>query len=181
MKKRLLIVILIAISLVYYGAISDAVSAERNIPDESSVLPYTITVERNISKELSSPRYVVSGAEKLGHETAILTSYALIDYTQSVAMFYGGSGNFRELNPMLGSKPTRRNMALFGIIGVGLFYLIADTLNDPWKQIFVDSIIASEGMNIDDNRRVQQGWNTGGPPIRGRAFNGIPIIISVRL
>jgi hypothetical protein len=180
MKKRLFIVIVTSIVLVLYGVLSDALSADRKIATESIVVPYTITVERNIAKELSSPRYVLSREERLGHETALLTSFALIDYTQSVAMFFG-SGSYRELNPMLGTKPTRQSMALFGIIGVGLFYLFADTLSEPWKQIFVDSIIASEGMNIDDNRRVYQGWNTDGPPIRGRSFNGIPIIISVRL
>lgn len=180
MKTHQKIMITLAIVLIYNGIISDAMSADRNSERDLAIFPYTITVERTLLTELSSPRYVVSKREKLGHETAVLTSFALIDYTQSVAMFYG-SGNFRELNPLLGSKPSRNSMALFGLIGIGLFYLVADYLNEPWKQIFVDSIIASEGMNIDDNRRVYQGWNTTGPPIRGRSFNGVPIIISFRL
>jgi hypothetical protein len=35
-------------------------------------------------------------------------------------------------------------------------------------------------MNIEDNRRVFPGWNTDGPPMRGRTFNGVPLIISLR-
>jgi hypothetical protein len=158
----------------------NAMSAERGVVGELTMLPYSVSIERSISKEFSSPRYSVSREGKIGQETAVLTSFALIDYTQSVSMFFGG-GRYRELNPILGKKPSRGSMALFGIIGVTLFYLVADSLSDPWKQVFVDSIIASEQMNIEENRRVYLGWNTDGPPVRGRSFSGVPIVISFRL
>jgi len=155
-------------------------AAERTVAGELTVLPYTVSVERNNFKELSTQRYDITREKIVKQEVAALASFAVIDYVQSVAMFYG-SEKYRELNPLFGSKPSRNSMALFGIIGVGLSYLIADTLRDPWKQIFVDSVLASERLNIEDNRRVYQGWNTEGPPIRGRSFNGIPIVISFRL
>ncbi len=157
-----------------------AISAERFAAGELTVLPYTVSVERYNFKGQSSRQYAATREHITRQEVAALASFAVIDYAQSVAMFYG-SNRYQELNPLFGSKPSRSSMALFGIIGVGLCYLVAETLSDPWKQIFMDSVIASERLNIEDNRRVYQGWNTDGPPVRGRSFYGIPFIISFRL
>jgi hypothetical protein len=44
----------------------------------------------------------------------------------------------------------------------------------------MDSIIATEKMNIEENRTVYKGWNTEGPPLRGRTMDGIPIMVSLR-
>ena len=110
---------------------------------------------------------------------AAITSMALIDYTQSVSMFSGSDGYY-ELNPLLGKKPGKTDMMAFGVIGLGIFYFLENNLSDPWRQIVVDSIIASERLNIEDNRRIRDGWNTDGPPIRGRTFNCVPIVISFR-
>jgi hypothetical protein len=158
---------------------SYAMPADLSNNAEPTVLPYSVATDLNFTKGLSTPRYILSSSQRTNQELAVLSSYAIIDYTQSVAMFYGSDG-FYEMNPVLGKRPTRQSMALFGLIGVSVFYALAKTLPDPWKQIFVDSVIASEQMNIEDNRRVHQGWNNGGPPVRGRSFNGVPIVISFR-
>lgn len=160
-------------------ALPAAASTEINIMKELSVSPSAVSSEQNLRKELSSPRYALSPKQKVAQEMAVITSFALIDYHQSVSMFYGSDG-YSELNPALGQNPTRQEMATFGVVGLGAFYLLANNLSEPWRQIVVDSIIASERMNIEDNRRISQGWNTNGPPIRGRLFNGVPLVISLR-
>jgi hypothetical protein len=170
-----MIIIMISVCIVPH-----ALSAERNVTGELIVLPYSVSAERGIMQEFASPRYTLSREQNVGQGAAVLASFAVIDYTQSVSMFYG-SGRYREMNPLLGSKPTKGAMIAFGVIGVSVFHLISSFLSEPWRQIFIDSIIASERMNIEDNRRVYRGWNTDGPPIRGRSFNGVPIVISIRL
>lgn len=177
MKKQTRTAVAVAAFVVLVA--SYAMAADLGSRGESSILPYSVATDLNISKGLSTPRYILSSSQKTNQELAVLSSFALIDYTQSVSMFYKSEG-FYEMNPALGKKPSRQNMALFGLIGVTVFYALAKTLPDPWKQIFVDSVIASEQMNIEDNRRIHQGWNNGGPPVRGRSFNGVPIVLSFR-
>jgi len=128
---------------------------------------------------LSTGRLSPSTFQKTAEGMAFLFSMALIDYNQSVDMFFREEG-FVEINPILGAHPSRGEMAAFGLISVGLTYLLIEVLPERWRRIAIDSIIASEKMNIEENRRVYQGWNTGGPPLRGRAINGIPIVLSFR-
>jgi hypothetical protein len=149
-----------------------------DIPD-IMIQSYPLSIEQKISKELSTPRDTLSKDQKIKEELTILTSFAFIDYNQSVAMFFG-TGGYNEVNPILGPKPSKGDMVVFGAMGIGLSYFLSTTLSDPWRQIVVDSIIASERMNIEDNRRVYQGWNTDGPPVRGRFIPGVPIILSLR-
>jgi hypothetical protein len=120
-----------------------------------------------------------SAAADNTEELALLISLAAADYQQSVDMFYHSDG-YHEINPILGTNPSRTNMLAFGAIGVGLTYLVANTLPKPWRQILLDSVIASEKMNVEENHRVSTGWNASGPPVRGREINGIPIVISLR-
>ncbi len=120
----------------------------------------------------------VSWAEETSPEFAILLSMAVIDYRQSIDMFY--HDDMQELNPLLEETPSRRSMLGFGAIGLGLTYLLADVLPKPWSQIIIDSVVASEKMNIEENRRAHHGWNTEGPPIVGRELGGIPIMLSFR-
>jgi hypothetical protein len=155
------------------------VSAEQNIIGELAISPKAASREQNIMKELSTPRYAVAAKQKKAEELAIIASYALIDYSQSVTMFYKMDG-YQEINPILGPKPSRASLFAFCVLGTGLFSIIADNLSDPWRQIFVDSVIATEQFNIEDNRRVYPGWNTDGPPVHGRLVNSVPIIISLR-
>ena len=156
-----------------------ALPAEPSMTQDIVIMPYPVTTGRNSAKEFATPPSVVSKEQKIRDELAIITSFAFIDYNQSVAMFHKMDG-YREINPVLGSKPSRGDMVAFGVIGIGLFSILANTLSDPLRQIVVDSIIASERMNIEENRRVFPGWNAGGPPLRGRFMNGIPIVISFR-
>jgi len=112
-------------------------------------------------------------------ELALLISLAAADYQQSVDMFYHSDG-YHEINPILGTNPSRASMLVFGAIGIGLTYLVADTLPKPWRQIFIDSVIASEQLNVEENHRAYTGWNVSGPPVRGRLINGIPIVVCIR-
>jgi len=153
--------------------------AEKNFTPDIMLMPHSLSIEQKIANELSTPRYTLSKEQKVREELGVIASFACIDYDQSVTMFYKNEGYY-ELNPILGSRPSRGSMMAFGAIGTGLFYLFANNLSEPWRQVVVDSIIASERMNIEDNRRVYPGWNTDGPPLRGRIFNGVPLIISLR-
>lgn len=141
--------------------------------------PYAAPEERGLARDPSIPLYATSPEGKIAEELAILTSFALIDYNQSVEMFYQ-LGSYHEVNPILGTEPTRSELLAFGAVGVGIVYLLATTLPDPLRQIVVDSVIATEQLNIEENRRVYLGWNTDGPPLRGRLMDGIPILISLR-
>ena len=120
-----------------------------------------------------------ANADDHTEELALLVSLAAVDYQQSVDMFYHGEGYY-ELNPILGTEPSRTDMLAFGVIGVGLTYLLADTMPKPWRRIILDSVIASEKMNIEENHRAYTGWNGSGPPVRGREINGIPIVVCIR-
>ena len=122
--------------------------------------------------------FVVWGSETT-EQIAILASFALVDYSQSVDMFFNNTGYY-ELNPVLGPYPSRTDLLGFGAIGVGLTYLVAGLLPDSWRGIAMDSIIATERLNIEDNRLVYKGWNSDGPPLRGRTMTGIPIVVSMK-
>ncbi|OGW28220.1 MAG: hypothetical protein A2X56_13745 [Nitrospirae bacterium GWC2_57_13] len=122
---------------------------------------------------------IAAGAYDTGENIALLLSLAVIDYGQSVNMFYN-DGSYVELNSLLGEKPSRNDMMAFGVLGVGLTWLLADVLPKPWNRILVDSVVASERFNIEENRRAYSGWNTEGPPLRGRELNSIPIVLSLR-
>jgi hypothetical protein len=121
----------------------------------------------------------IAGADETTEQIAILASFALVDYQQSVDMFFENDG-YHELNPVLGPYPSRGELLSFGTIGVGLTYLAAELLPESWRQVVMDSIIATERLNIEDNRLVYKGWNTDGPPLRGRTMAGIPIIVSLK-
>ena len=112
-------------------------------------------------------------------DMVLLSSFALIDYSQSVTMFFKSTG-YQEMNPVLGPRPSRQDLFWFGTIGLSVSYLITEIVPDTWRQIVIDSIVASERQNIEDNRMLYQGWNTEGPPLRGRGIDGLPVIISVR-
>jgi hypothetical protein len=150
----------------------------QNMPD-IMIQSYPLSIEQKIAHDLSTPRYPASKEQKVREKLGVIAAFTLIDYSQSVTMF-SGTGGYYELNPILGPNPSKSDMIVFGAMGLGLSYFLAETLSDPWRQVVLDSIAASERMNIEENRQVYRGWNTDGPPIRGRSFNGVPIIISLR-
>jgi hypothetical protein len=104
---------------------------------------------------------------------AQLTAYAFVDYDQSCDMFYGIAGEHHvELNPILGEHPSRNEMLTFGFVGVGLAWVAGELLPAPWGRIVLDSMIASEGWNIEDNALVADG--------RHRRVPAVPVIVSIR-
>ena len=77
-----------------------------------------------------------------------------------------------ELNPVLGKHPSRGDMLAFGVSGTGLLWLSMEILPEPWATIVVDSVLASERFNIEDNASVLQS--------RSRRINAVPIILTFR-
>lgn len=70
--------------------------------------------------------------------------------------------NAFELNPLLSEKPSREDLIAFGLVGIGIFYL-AERYIPPSivKDILLDSIIATERLNIEHN---QEWLDTGSRP-----------------
>lgn len=98
-----------------------------------------------------------------------LLLYAAIDYKQSTTMFYNLPGR-RELNPLLGDKPSRESMLMFGAAGVAATYGISKLLPDGvFKNVLIDSILMTEKLNIEENKNtIQYGKRT---------FNTIMIVV----
>lgn len=106
-----------------------------------------------------------------GTKLLVLSAYAAIDYAQSCEMFFDRAG-YHELNPILGQYPSRRDMAAFGILGISAVYLSQELLPASWAQVVLDSVLASEQHNIEENTRLLQGER--------RRINAVPIILSFR-
>lgn len=120
---------------------------------------------------LSSPR---GGEDETEKKLIVLAAYAAVDYGQSCEAFYRGGhfANSYELNPVLGERPTRRDMLAFGAAGIGLTWLLSEVLPEPWSAVLVDSVLASERLNVEENRRVQNGER--------RRMDSIPVVITWR-
>lgn len=90
-----------------------------------------------------------------------LALYATIDYKQSTTMFYD-LPNRKELNPLLGDKPSRESMMIFGAVGVAATYGISKFLPDgTFKNVLIDSILMTEKFNIEENKKtIQYGKRT---------------------
>ena len=81
---------------------------------------------------------------------------SLIDYEQSTTMFFNRRG-FSETNPLLGAKPGRENLAAFGLVGLTLVWGGSKLLSEgKFKNFVIDSIIATEKLNIEENREIMR-------------------------
>jgi hypothetical protein len=127
-----------------------------------------------------APRVVFLPCSATGSERttsfAVLAAFSWIDYEQSVGVVTPGGLSPGDLNPILGKHVTRQEMLAFGVAGIGLVYLATEILPDPWGKIVLDSAVASEQFNIEDNVRGENArW-------RGyvRRIEGVPILITVR-
>lgn len=99
---------------------------------------------------------------------ATLAAYAYVDYDQSTGVVTPG-GSSVEGNPLLGDHPSREDMLMFGAAGIGLAYIATEILPEPWDRIVLDSVLASEQFNIEENALVLDG--------KKRKINGIPFIL----
>ena len=81
---------------------------------------------------------------------AYLTALAFTDYRQTVNTVVKRPGRYQELNPVLGKHPSRASLVAFGVIGVATTALIGQ-IDHPLARIAVDSIIATEQLNIREN------------------------------
>jgi len=101
-----------------------------------------------------------------------LASFAMIDYQQSVKMFYKSDG-IHEINPVLGRTPTREDMMAFGLTGMTLAYGINRYMPEGgFKKFLFDSIIATERLNIEENQKlIRTGKRTFGCIMLVMSFN----------
>ncbi|MBU0481441.1 MAG: hypothetical protein KKG47_10085 [Proteobacteria bacterium] len=99
-----------------------------------------------------------------------LATLAMIDYQQSVKMFYKSNG-YKELNPLLGAHPERNDLLISGFTSLTLAYAVNELMPEgKFKNFLFDSIIATERLNIEENR---QAIETG-----KRNFEGIMMVMS---
>ena len=95
-------------------------------------------------------------ADRSADKYLLLSTMAWIDYQQSCELFYHRSG-YRELNPVLGSRPAREDMLAFGLGGTALVYGIARLMPEGrLRTVLLDSVLATEQRNIEENRLLMR-------------------------
>ncbi len=82
---------------------------------------------------------------------------AVIDYWQTVNTVVRQPDRYRELNPVLGERPTRQSLALFGAVGISAVYALDKYLPETLARIVVDSIIMTEQVNVWENQYAIEG------------------------
>lgn len=96
----------------------------------------------------------VSFADNKTKELLTLAVMAGIDYSQSKENIKKGH---IEINPLLGENPSNKEMAIFGIVCIGATYGVMNTMPEgKLKNFVMDSILATEQLNIEENRNVKQ-------------------------
>ena len=109
--------------------------------------------------------------DETDHKFLTLATYAMIDYQQSCEMFFERDG-FKEVNPILGDHPTRASLMGFGIGSLALAYGVTKLLpENRFKTILVDSILATEQLNIEENREVMR--------YRNPKYNRLMVVMKV--
>ena len=88
-----------------------------------------------------------------------LAVLSIADYFQTVERVVNNPDRYEEKNPLLGKYPRKEQLALFGITGISTAFLISK-IENPIAQIAVDSIIASEELNVWINEHSHRGNNT---------------------
>lgn len=115
--------------------------------------------------------------DELNQKIVQLGTYGLIDYKQTATAIYNppSGKRFVEINPILGERPERKELAAFGLGGIGIVYILKEALPDNWKkakEILIDSVLSTEQFNIEENQRVSSGQK--------RQAGVIPIILTIR-
>lgn len=112
----------------------------------------------------------VNNLQRNDRKLLTLATMALIDYQQSNKMFYEMEG-YKEYNPILGSSPSQEDLLAFGFASLTVAYGINKLMPEGrFKDFLFDSILATERLNIEENR---QAIRTG-----KRNFEGIIFLLS---
>ena len=112
----------------------------------------------------------VNNLQRNDRKLLTLATMALIDYQQSTQMFYEMEG-YEEYNPILGPNPSQANLLAFGVGSLTIAYGINKWMPESkFKDFLFDSILATERLNIEENR---QAIRTG-----KRNFEGIVFLLS---
>ena len=112
---------------------------------------------------------ISTNAYAIDYRVISIAALATKDYDQSVEMFYERGGY--ELNPLLGTKPSRSSLRNIGIASVVALYVVS-SFDGKWKNLILDSVLSSEKFNVEENERVLNN--------RPRRINGIPIVVTFR-
>ncbi|MCK9420252.1 MAG: hypothetical protein M0R70_12820 [Nitrospirae bacterium] len=96
--------------------------------------------------------HTISTLDKL-QKTLYLTVLAAVDYHQTVRSVIDQPLKYHEMNPVLGEHPSRAALAVFGTVGIAATALIS-RIDHPLARIVVDSIIATEQVNVWENEHT---------------------------
>lgn len=113
----------------------------------------------------------ICDADERVEKFATLASFAFVDYNQSAGLVTPG-GKATELNPVLGKHPSRAQMLAFGLESFVALYVATELLPRSFGRVLLDSVIATEQLNIEENREVLDG--------RKRSFNGIALVVAIQ-
>ncbi len=109
--------------------------------------------------------------QKLNYQQKLsyLAVLAVVDYRQTVTSVVARPDQYQELNPVLGPHPGRKDLLIFGGAGIACVWAIAEYLPDGWiKPVIVDSIVATEQVNVRENRDVD---------LYGSRRTGMPLMV----
>lgn len=91
--------------------------------------------------------------------TKALAAMAFQDYQYSVDNIVKGPKV--ELNPALGPNPSRTDLALFGLVGVGLTFLVEKYMQPGFlKTTILNAVTESERFNVEENGRDHRQFDT---------------------
>lgn len=101
----------------------------------------------------------------------VLLAFGAIDYKQTCERLYERQGG--ELNPLLGSHPSRAGLYIYGASGIAALIMI-NHLSAPAGSFLLDSAIATKAEFIKYNARTLNGQQSGS------WIKMFPIILSFR-
>ena len=102
----------------------------------------------------TTPAHALNNSAKNDEKLAALVLLTMIDHHQSVHMFYK-CGDHLELNPIIGARPDRRDLVMYQLAGLGIAYGLNDVMPEgKFKDFLIDSVLATEKFNIEENQKV---------------------------
>jgi len=113
-------------------------------------VPFDAHADESLNTETFLAIQKLDGTQKILY----LTALSLTDYFQTVSTVIAHPDKYREMNPILGPHPSRAALAAFAIAGVSATAIIGRIGGalSPIARIAVDSIVASEQLNVWQNQ-----------------------------
>lgn len=137
---------------------------------------FTDTLEYNTTKTIHMEYDTFYAITQMTDNQKIqfLILLSAVDYKQTVDSVIKQPDKYYEANPVIGKHPTRGNLLAFGLSGIAGVYFLQkqEFLNKTLSRIIVDSVIASETMNIWENEYTNY---------QDKINSHVPIIIMISL